>query len=129
MFNVNSLVNTSSSDFKSKSTKISVRPRRRHARVLLRSINFHNLHVIDSLHDDQKVEVPLTVCCLNFRSLRNKAIYVADYVVSEGIDVLALTETWLGTDIYQLTINELVTGGYEFNHIPRKSGRRGGGIG
>jgi len=45
---------------------------------------------------------------------------VADYVVSQGIDVLALTETWLGTDTDQLIINELVPGGYEFNHIPHK---------
>ena len=53
---------------------------------------------------------------------------MADYVVSQGIDVLALTETWLGTDTDQLTINELVPGGYEFNHISRKSGRRDGGL-
>jgi len=54
---------------------------------------------------------------------------VADYVVSQGIDVLALTETWLVTDTDQFTTNELVPGGYEFNQIPRNSGRRGGGIG
>ena len=129
MFNVNSVVNTSSSDFISKYLKVILRPRRKHARVLLRSINIHNLYVIDSLHDHQKVEVPLTVCCLNVQSLRNKAISVTDYVISQGIDVLAITETWLGTDTDQLTINEVVPGGYEFNHIPRKSGRRGGGIG
>ena len=84
------LFNTSSSDFKSKSIKVIVRPRRKHAKVLLRSINFHNVHVIDSLHDDQEIDVPLTVCCLNVQSLRNKAISVTDYVVSQGIDVLAL---------------------------------------
>jgi len=78
-----------------------VRSRRRHVRVVLRS-NFYNLHVIDSLHDDQKVEVPLTVWCLNAQSLRNKAISVADYVVLQGIDLLALTETWLGTDTDQM---------------------------
>ena len=54
---------------------------------------------------------------------------MADYVVSQGIGVLALTETWLGTDTGQLIINELVPGVYEFNHIPRKGGRYGGGIG
>ena len=45
------------------------------------------------------------------------------------MNVLALTERWLGTDSDQLTIYELVPGGYEFNHIPLKSGRRRGGIG
>jgi len=43
--------------------------------------------------------------------------------------VLALTETWFVTETDQLTINELVPTGYEFNHIPSKSGRRAGGIG
>jgi len=70
-----------------------------------------------------------SVCYLNVRSLRNKAIYVLDYDVSRIIDVLALPETWLVTDKDQLTINKLVPGGYKFNHIPRKRSRRGGGIG
>jgi len=64
LFNVNSFVNTSSSDFKSNSIKVIVRPYHKHARVFLWSINFHNLHVIDSLHVDQKVEVPLMVCSI-----------------------------------------------------------------
>jgi len=54
---------------------------------------------------------------------------VIDYVVSQTIDVLALTETRLVTDTDQLTINELVPGGCEFNLIPRNCGRRGRGIG
>ena len=70
-----------------------MRPRDRHARDLLRSINFHNLFVIDFLHNHHKDEVPLLICCLNVQSLRNKVIPVADYVISQGIDVLALTET------------------------------------
>ena len=96
-FNVNSVDNTSSSDFSSKSVTIIFLPRHRRARNLQMTITFYNLHVIDSLHDDQKVEVPLSVCCPNVKSLRNKAIPVADYVVSQGFDVLAITEMWLGT--------------------------------
>ena len=61
LFSVNSIINTSSSDFKSKSINVIVHPRRNDARALLRSINFLNLHVIDSLRDDKKVEVSLTV--------------------------------------------------------------------
>ena len=60
-------------------------------------------------------------------SVRNKAI--PNYVVSQSIDVLALTETWLRTDTDQLIINVLVPGGYKFNHIPRKSGRGDDSIG
>jgi len=36
---------------------------------------------------------------------------VADYVVSQGIDVLVVPETWPGADNDQLTINELVPTG------------------
>jgi len=74
------------------------------------------------------IKVPLSVCSQNIQTLRNKARPVADYVVSKGIDVLALTEMWLGTDTDQLTINQLVPGGYEFNYIPGKSGKRGDDI-
>ena len=90
-------------------------------RLLIRRLP--NLLVMDSLHDDQKVEVPLTVCFVNVKSFRNKAIYVAVYVVSQDIDAYALTETWIRTGTDQLTINELVPGGYEINHIPPKRSR------
>jgi len=79
--------------------------------------------IIYSLHDDQKIEVKLSVCYLNVQSLGIKAIPVADYVVSEGIDVLRLSKRglWL-TDPDQFTRYELVPAGYEFNHIRHKSG-------
>ena len=48
----------SSSDFKSKYIEGIVCPRRRHARDFLRSITFHNLHDIDSLHDNLKIDAP-----------------------------------------------------------------------
>ena len=85
--------------------------------------------MIESLHDDHKDEVPLTVCCLNVQSLENKAIPGVNYIISQGIDVLTLTETLLGNDTDQLTINELIPAGYEFNYIPSKSGRWDGEIG
>ena len=57
-----------------------------------------------------------------------KAIYVADYVITQAIGALAPTEAWLGTDTDQLTINEFAPTGYGFNHIPRKGGRCGGRV-
>ena len=41
------------------------------------------------LHDDQKVEVPLSVCYLNVQSSRNKAILEADYVVAHCMYIVA----------------------------------------
>jgi len=53
---------------------------------------------------------------------------LADYVVSQGIDVLAFIGTWLGTDADQLFINELIPACYEFNHTPQINGRSDSGI-
>ena len=90
---------------------------------LLMNLNFQNPYVIDSLHDDRKVEVPLSVCFWIINPWGIKWMHVADYVVSRGIDVLLLTQKRLRTGTDKFTIN---TGsvGYEFNHCPRKSGRR-----
>jgi len=62
--------------------------------------------------------IPLLVCCLNVQSLKNRAIPIVDNDVAQSIDVVMLTEAWLGTDADQLTINELILVAYEFNHNP-----------
>jgi len=59
--------NTSPSNFRSKSLKILYL-----LVVWTRSINFHNLYVIEYLRDDQEIGVPLSVYCLNGELLRNK---------------------------------------------------------
>ena len=61
--------------------------------------------------------------------MNNKALSVADFVIENSIDVLALTETWLGAGTDQLVLNDLTPPGYGFHHIPRQDGRRGGGVG
>ena len=75
--------------------------------------NFLYLPVIELSIFVQKGEEPLSVCCLNVQSLRNKAILRAGYVVSEGFHV----------------ISELVASGYEFKHVPLANQKRGGGMG
>ena len=37
----------------------------------------------------------LNFVCLNIRSLKNKTISLFDCIVTQNIDILALTETWL----------------------------------
>ena len=61
--------------------------------------------ITDSLLDDQKVEIPISVYCLNDQSLRSKVIPVIDYIVLEGANELALIETSIRTDIDKLTIH------------------------
>ena len=72
--------------------------------------------------------VQLDVPCLNVRSVKNKALSVADMVISRDIDILALTETWLGSAIDDHVIHELVPRGYEFHAVSRSGGKRGGGV-
>ena len=55
----------------------------------------------------------------------NKSLLVCDYIISNDIDVIFLTETWLGTDD-QVTINEVTPAGYTFFNIPRHTDRHGG---
>ena len=81
-----------------------------------------NLRVINHRERD----IPMTICCLNARSVKNKALSVADLVISWEIDVLALSETWLGTNTDNQVIKELVPSGYTIQHISRPSEKRGG---
>ena len=72
--------------------------------------------------------VQLDVQCLNVRSIKNKALSVADMVISQDIDILPLTETWLGSSIDDHVIHELVPTGYELHTVSRSGGNRGGGV-
>ncbi len=67
----------------------------------------------------------LTVCCLNMlnaRSVRYKALAISDY-----IDLVALTETWLRTSADGDVIHDLVSSGYKILHVPRPGTRPGEG--
>ena len=59
-------------------------------------------------------DIPLTICYLNARSVKNKALSVVDFVISQDIDMLI--------------INQLVSSGYTIQHISRPSEKRGGGV-
>lgn len=63
---------------------------------------------------------------LNCRSVKNKALSVSDLIISNKIDLAALTETWLGTDIDSIVLGDLVPEGYDIYNTPRKM--RGGDV-
>lgn len=77
----------------------------------------------------ERVVKPLRVCSINVRSVKNKADSVSDFVTSNDIDILAITESWLGSVIDKNVISTLVPTGYDFQHMPRPSGKSGGGVG
>ena len=58
----------------------------------------------------------------------NLSTSVADLAISHYIDVLALTETWLGIDIDKHVVSQLVPIGYNFHAVSRCKEKRGGGV-
>lgn len=75
-----------------------------------------------------KTVVPLNLISLNCRSVKNKALSISDFITSKDIDILALTETWLGTNIDNQVLAELIPPGYDIILNSRQE-RRGGGVG
>ena len=69
----------------------------------------------------------LNFCCLNARSVNNKALAISDFILSKNIDICAITETWLADHTSSAVLNELIPKGYKLFHPPR-AGKRGGGL-
>ena len=66
---------------------------------------------------------------LNCRSVKNKSDLIVYHIMDSGLDILALTETWLASnDSDNRVIGNLTPPGYTFHHVPRSSGK-GGGVG
>ena len=59
--------------------------------------------------------------------MRNKTLYMSDYITTNNLDIVAICETWLskGDEPY---INALLPDGYGIKHFDRDDGRRGGGV-
>ena len=60
--------------------------------------------------------------------MTNKATSLLDYVVTKAFDIVALTETWLGSSIDKVCLAELLPAGYDIQSVPRLDGRQGGGV-
>ena len=70
------------------------------------------------------------ICFLNAHSVKNKTLFLADYITEHDIDLMAIAETWLGTSTDATVISELLPAGYDIKHIPRQGKSAGyGGVG
>ena len=65
---------------------------------------------------------------VNARSMRDKAPDLSDLVVSKGIDLLGITETWLTTRETSSDLAEMIPHGFSFLQTSRVN-KRGGGVG
>ena len=92
---------------------------------------FCNCTTIKPVNDCLKTAKLLTLSSLNCRPVKNKALSIADLVTSHNIDILVLTETWLGTTIDAQVLSGLVPPGYDIVQVARPDKRSGfvqGGI-
>lgn len=87
---------------------------------ILKKINFQSLIPTQRKHN-------LVFGVLNCRSIKTKALSISDYVVSNKVDIFAMTETWLGSTFDDVIKQELIPTSYDFLHLNREN-RRGGGI-
>ena len=66
---------------------------------------------------------------MNVRSIKPKTAPFSEYVTSNKLDIVAVTETWLKHDETKSTIADISPPGYSFFHKPRADQRAGGGVG
>ena len=59
--------------------------------------------------------------------MKNKALSIAVLVTSQDIDILAMTESWLGNSADAQVFSELVPPGCNILHVARPEKRGGGG--
>ena len=78
--------------------------------------------------EDKPGDGHIKVCTVNTQSIRNKTGDVVEHVLSNKIDICAVTETWLKPADDAIT-QECQRVGYSFTDHLRQSGRVGGGTG
>ena len=66
-----------------------------------------------------KLAKQLTIFSLNCRSVKNTILSVAEIVMLRDIDILAMTETWLGPSGVADVFSELASPGYNILHVAR----------
>lgn len=88
---------------------------------LLRKLNIYNLKPRSSK--------PVMFGLWNARSIKNKTTSITDFIISNNIDILAITETWMsGNERDDHTIADLNTSlpNFQIYHISRTSSKGGG---
>lgn len=101
-------------------------------RISNRNSNTHNIRNIKKIKSEAlnitKGQKNLKICSINPRSVKNKTIAICDFILSNDFDLVAFTETWLGSTVDKTWSSELVPNGYRIQQVPRPGKTRGGGV-
>ncbi|KAM5140452.1 uncharacterized protein ACMZJ9_014297 [Mantella aurantiaca] len=87
-----------------------------------------NTHALISIPLLPRTSPPLSCALWNARSVCNKLTSVHDLFISNSLNLLAITETWI-QDSDTASSAALCHGGLHWTHSPRSSGQKGGGVG
>ena len=91
-------------------------------------VNLDNLIRVERVNTASRRTRDLQFALVNTCSVRNKRADISDYVLTNDIDVVLMTETWLRSGD-AVNRAELTPGGFNLKDNPRPSGRTGGGVG
>ncbi|XP_061194315.1 uncharacterized protein LOC133202489 [Saccostrea echinata] len=92
----------------------------------MRTVNKSNLRPIPKDQKDVSASC-MSFYTLNCRSVKNKTTSINDFILSNNVDILSLTETWLRPDSDRFILLEFSPDGYSILQKPRQD-QRGGGI-
>ena len=67
----------------------------------------------------------IKACLLNTQSLRNKTSAFSDFVSSNDLGMVGVTETWLRLSDTQGLIDEITPAGFQLHHVPHRN-KKGG---
>ncbi|KAM5180666.1 uncharacterized protein ACMZJ9_001180 [Mantella aurantiaca] len=87
-----------------------------------------NAHALISIPLLPRTSPPLSCALWNARSVCNKLTSVHDLFISNSLNLLAITETWI-QDSDTASPAALCHGGLHWTHSPRSGGQKGGGVG
>ena len=70
----------------------------------------------------------IKACLLNAWSLPNKTSAFSNFVSSNDLDIIGVTETWLRLLDTQGLMDEKTTAGFQLHHVPRRNKKGGAGV-
>ena len=91
-----------------------------------RSRNVHHLITLPLCKQVSKTrDQGVCVCYVNAQSCRNKKLAIADHILDNQLEMMAISETWLKSSRDSNVIKDIVANGYCIKHTPRPTGKGG----